>query len=94
MPRKFIIAIAAAALAHVAAAAPATDATPGKAAPDAAPPNTDLSDQTGSLSQKLNRTNGVIRPEGAVDPTMEKPAPAAGATPVIRPPNTPDAQPK
>jgi hypothetical protein len=90
MPRKFTIAIAAVAFAHVAAAAPAADAVPGQAAA----PKTDLSDQTGSLSQKLNRTNGVIRPEGAVDPAMEKPAPAAGATPVIRPPSAPDAQPK
>lgn len=81
-------------LATAAAAATATDASPGKAAPDAAVPNTDLSKQSGSLSEKLNRTNGVIHPEGAVDPKMDKPAPATGATPVIPPPAAPDVQPK
>lgn len=72
----------------------APDAIPEKLAPGADAPATDLSKQKGSLSDKLNKSNGVIRPEGAVDPKMEKSAPATGATPVIPPPAAPDVQPK
>ncbi|WP_158818514.1 hypothetical protein [Methylocapsa sp. S129] len=75
-------------------AAPSTSAIPEKVAPGADAPNTDLSKRGGSLSDKLNNSNGVIHPEGAVDPKMQKPAPATGTMPVIPPPGAPDAQPK
>jgi hypothetical protein len=95
--RLFVFAAVAAALANMAAGAPSTDATPGKSAPNDVP-NTDLSKQSGSLSDKLNKTNGVIRPEGAVDPKMQKAAPETGSTRVIPPPGSPggptDVQPK
>ena len=101
MLRKLLaIAIAGAALCHAAAAqqaatAPgAPNAIPEKLAPGADPPATDLSKKQGSLSDKLNKSNGVIHPEGAVDPNMQKPAPATGTMPVIPPPDSPNAQPK
>ena len=50
-------------------------ATPG-AKPTAPAPN---------LSEKLNQSNGVIRPK-EVDPTMEKPAPKTGDPNVVPPP--------
>jgi hypothetical protein len=45
----------------------------------------------GSLSQKLDRSNGVIKPPQNVDPGMHKPTPqpGAGTMPVIPPPGTP-----
>ena len=73
--------------------APATDAIPGKTAPGPDAPKTDLSKQNGELSDKLNRSNGVIRPEEGIDPKMQKPAPATGTMAVIPPPGAP-AQPK
>jgi hypothetical protein len=70
-------------------AAPSTDAISGKSAAGVDAPNTDLSKQSGSLSDKLNRSDGVIHPDRAVDPAMQKSAPAAGAMPVIPPPGSP-----
>jgi hypothetical protein len=67
---------------------------PEKVAPDADTPYTDLSNKKGIMSDKLNQTNGVIHPEGAVDSKMEKPAPANGSMPVIKPPVGPNDQPK
>lgn len=65
---------------------------------DTEAPKTDLQDKKGDLSEKLDRTNGVIHPQGAVDPGMDKKAPAVGDTPVIPPPGAPGsgttAQPK
>jgi hypothetical protein len=85
MHRKILmLAAIGAALCQPAAAvepAPPTDAIPGKVAPDADAPKTDLS-------------NGVIHPEGGLDPKMQKPAPAAGAMQVIPPPDGPGAEPK
>jgi hypothetical protein len=52
-------------------------------------PNTDLAGKKGDLSDKLNATDGVIRPQSDVDPAMRKPAPAEGSTPVIPPPGSP-----
>jgi len=51
---------------------------------------------TGStLSDKLERSNGVIRPPGDVDPGIASPAPVPnpGTTPVIRPPGSPGGDP-
>jgi hypothetical protein len=43
----------------------------------------------GNLSDKLNKTGGVIAPPSDVDPDMRKPAPSVGTTPVVPPPGTP-----
>lgn len=56
--------------------------------PDASAPG----DPSGNLSDKLNKSNGVIRPEGDVDPKMQKAAPATGSMPVIPPPGAPGGQ--
>ena len=40
-----------------------------------------------SLSEKLNRSNGVIHPK-EVDPTIEKPVPKTGDPNVVPPPGT------
>lgn len=43
-----------------------------------------------SLSDRLDRTDGVIRPPAGVDPQIQVPPPEPGARmPVIRPPGTP-----
>jgi hypothetical protein len=63
-----------------------------------AAPDTDIARKKGDLSDKLNSTNGVIHPEGTVDPGVLKPAPDKGAMPIIPPPGSPggnpDVQPK
>lgn len=59
------------------------------AAPGTAVPDTDVSRKTGTLSEKLSDTNGVIHPQGSVDPGMQKEAPATGTMPVIPPPGSP-----
>ena len=50
-----------------------------------APPN------SGNLSDRLDRSQGVIKPPEGVDPGMRTPAPGPGSqrTPVIPPPGTP-----
>jgi hypothetical protein len=72
---------------------PRPDSNPGKTAPDAAP-NNDASSARGDLSEKLNRSNGVIHPDASVDQQMQKPAPDTGTMPVIPPSNGTGAQPK
>jgi hypothetical protein len=63
-----------------------------------APAPTDLSKKSGDLSDKLNATDGVIRPDANIDPAMRKPAPAEGSMPIIPPPGAPggaqDVEPK
>lgn len=46
---------------------------------------------TGTLSDKLNKTDGVIQPPSGVDPEMNKQVPggASGRMPVIPPPGSP-----
>ncbi|MDP8920186.1 MAG: hypothetical protein M3O00_15110 [Pseudomonadota bacterium] len=41
---------------------------------------------TNTLSEKLERTDGVIRPPENISPDIAVPAPDTGTTPVIRPP--------
>ena len=86
-----IIAAAAFALA-VASTQPVSADASGQ--PSAQPPKTDLQDKKGDLSEKLDKSNGVIRPEGGVDPGMAKKAPPVGNTPVIPPRSGTDVQPK
>src|SRR5689334_1384831 len=66
-------------------AAGSNDTIPEKKAPA---PDTDISGKGGSLSQKLNDSNGVIHPQGNVDPDIRKSAPQTGTMPVIRPPGS------
>ena len=52
--------------------------------------NLDTDKQSGSLSDKLARSNGVICPPSQIDPDIKKPAPETGGTmPVIPPPGSP-----
>jgi hypothetical protein len=41
----------------------------------------------GDLSDKPSNANGVIHPNSNVDPGIEKPAPAQGSMPIVRPPS-------
>ena len=69
--------------------APGTDQViPEKKGTPIIPPST-ASD--GALSDKLDKSNGVITPSTNVDPSMTKtaPVPNPNSTPVIRPPGTP-----
>jgi hypothetical protein len=85
MYRKLLVlATAAAALCHAAMAQPAATSSGA---------NTDLSKKNGDLSDKLNKSNGVIHPDDAVDPKMQRPAPATGEMPVIPPPGAPGGAP-
>ncbi len=76
--------LAALALCCIGAQAGAQSGAPGTPVPD-----TDVSRKGGTLSDKLNESNGVIHPEGAVDPGIQKTAPATGTMPVIPPPGSP-----
>ena len=48
---------------------------------------------TGPLSDKLDRSGGVIHPPSGIDPAIAQPPPAEGRTPVIPPPGTPGGKP-
>lgn len=87
----FCLAACGPALAQSTAPAPGSgESIPEKTAPGSATvPDTDVSKKAGSLSEKLNSTNGVIHPEGSVDPSMQKPAPETGTMPVIPAPGSP-----
>jgi hypothetical protein len=55
------------------------------------PEEPDTTGSTGNLSDKLSRSEGVIKPRADVDPEIEVPAPVPnpGTTPVIPPPDSP-----
>jgi hypothetical protein len=80
----------------MAATSPAFAQTPVKPVPQ--DPDSNRPDET--LSEKLDRSKGVIRPPSGVDPEIRKPAPVPnpGTTRVIPPPGTrggdPSVQPK
>jgi hypothetical protein len=66
----------------------------GAAAPERVPESTQpgkSGSSGGPLSDKLDRTDGVIHPPAGVDPEIRQAPPAAGphSTPVIPPPGTP-----
>ena len=105
-PHPFILFTALAAL-LAASAAPATggvtptwpnkDQTAGKSSPQTVPEDPATSgSSTEPLSEKLNRSGGVIRPPGDVDSGMAQHPPPAGSKsmPVIRPPGAPGINPK
>jgi hypothetical protein len=67
-----------------------------------APPNAELnggapltSGRSGSLSDKLDASGGVIKPKPGIDPGLVQPAPVPEphSTPVIPPPGTPGGAP-
>ena len=101
MKRNFSGFLLGAALCGAAASATAQSGPAGEVAPQGGPgapkgatvPNTDVGNSSGSLSDKLNATNGVIHPQGTVDPAMEKPTPPIGTMPVIPPPGSPGGPP-
>jgi hypothetical protein len=69
----------------------ATSQVPGgqrEIVPQATPPNPDE-----SLSRRLSRTEGVIKPPAGIDPEIRVPAPNPNpnTTPVIPPPGSPGA---
>jgi hypothetical protein len=57
-------------------------------------PDTDIAKKKGNLSDKLDSTNGVIHPEGSVDPGIQQPTPPAGPMPVFPPPGAPGGDPR
>jgi hypothetical protein len=81
-------------IAPIAAASPGASAPRATSAPDQMgaqrPVASEAQDGGASLSERLDRSNGVIAPEGGVDPTMLKPAPETDPMPVIRPPDATD----
>jgi len=69
-----------------------THAPAGNVAPD-----TDVAKKSGSLSDKLNSSDGVIHPQGPTDPSIQKPATVNDPMPIIPPPSAggnPSAEPK
>jgi hypothetical protein len=85
----------------VAAIAPAVSfaASPAQEAPKSPPqdPRSRSSDRRPgeTLSEQLDRNNGVIRPPAGTDPGIAAPVPdpTPGTTPVIPPPGTPGGNP-
>lgn len=76
-------------------AAAQTPATPPAAGSDCIPGRTD-GPPCASLTEKLDRTDGVIQPPSGVDPQIRSatpPDPNPGTTPVIPPSALPDQQP-
>src|SRR5437867_4292833 len=59
---------------------------PNRAAPQPSGPNETLSD-------KLERTEGVVCPPAGVDPEIAIPPPGGGRTPIIPPPGSPGGDP-
>jgi hypothetical protein len=70
-----------------------TEQTPQTVPEDAGPGKSGSS--SGPLSDKLDRSGGVIHPPSGVDPKMQKSPPSAGPSsmPVIPPPGTPGGNP-
>jgi hypothetical protein len=74
------------------AAEPAPNAAPDQSAPSQFDSQTRKSDQ--NLSQRLNRSGGVIHPPGNVDPEIHVAPPATGDNmPVVPAPGSPGGDP-
>ena len=55
--------------------------------PEKTPTSPGTNGATGNLSDKLDKSDGVIKPPSGIDPAMAKPAPPTPETmPVIKPP--------
>lgn len=67
---------------------------PEKIAPEE-PSSTGSTGTQGTLSDRLEASDGVIRPPAGIDPDITTPAPVPdpGTTPVIRPPGSPGGNP-
>ncbi len=76
--------------AQTAGTAPAPGVQPRQTVPEARDPGTSGSSSE-SLSERLDRSGGVIRPPSGVDPGADRAPPAVSpqSTPVIPPPGTP-----
>jgi len=75
---------------------PNKDQSADKPAPKTVPEDPATSgSSTEPLSEKLDRSGGVIHPPAGVDSGMTQPPPAigSGSTPVIRPPGAPGGKP-
>jgi hypothetical protein len=60
-----------------------------------APPQTEGQAPSGDLSHRLDRSHGVIRPQGDVDPGISAAPPdSTGTMPVIPPPGSPGGDPR
>jgi len=85
----YMLLMTGAAFAQTAPGAPGSkEVIPEKQAPPISQPGDDEVKSGRSLSQKLNESNGVIKPEGNVDPDIHTtaPEPHPNSTPVIKPP--------
>jgi hypothetical protein len=73
---------------------PTDQVIPEKIAPQE-PSSTGTVGSGATLSDKLEATDGVIRPPSNIDPEITAPAPVPdpGTTPVIRPPGSPGGNP-
>ena len=69
---------------------------PEKIAPQEPSSTGSTSGSGATLSEKLERSDGVIRPPGGIAPDMTVPAPVPnpGTTPVIPPPGSPGGNPR
>ena len=96
-------------MAILSAAMPAsaqTDAKPAPASPCQAQPDANSNagnnggrsgedkTQAGSLTEKLDPCNGVLKPPPTGDTDMTEPAPNQGKTPIIKPGDVPSQAPK
>ena len=70
---------------------PSSQVIPEKIEPEREPSSTGTVGSAPTLSEKLEATDGVIRPPGNIDPEIRVPAPVPnpGTTPVIPPPGSP-----
>jgi hypothetical protein len=85
---RLCLLVAGVTLAAGVAFAQAPNPTPTPAAPlDSTTPGANPTPPAQNLSEKLNRSNGVIHPK-EVDPAIEKPAPNARDPNVVPPPGT------
>ncbi|MFG1423713.1 hypothetical protein [Roseixanthobacter liquoris] len=62
--------------------------------PDAPGPTLPAPRPDENLSDRLDRTDGVIPPARNLDPELTRPAPDVGTTPVIPPPGSPGGNPQ
>ena len=86
------LAVGTASAQQVTPAPDSSTAIPEKTAPGIAP-RTDRDQRSGTTSDKLSDTKGVITPTGPVDPAIEKPTLQAGSIPIIKPSDVAEAPP-
>jgi hypothetical protein len=74
---------------------PPASERPAPTLPEAKLPGSSSPDRSGTMSEDLSRSGGVIEPPAAVDPAIKQPTPSPGprSMPVIPPPGTPGGNP-